>query len=209
MAPPSISAIPDTPARAWLARFGRTVANQVTDAIAERLKGSGGSQATVGGQSLPLGWTGNRGGAGNAGAHASGTDGARTLTELDLLLGSSFRLNLAGDEAAARGTGPRWTAWGRAAASRFGGEAGGYSLDGDVTTATLGADAARGRWLAGLALAHSIGTGGYGSRADTTEPAGRRSGKAESSSTSLHPYLRLQASEHLSFWGTRMKPSQA
>ena len=198
--PPPTSAEPDTAARAWatrawLARYGRTVANQVTDSIAGRLEGSHGSQATVGGQPLSLGRTGDRDGAGRP-------DGARALTALDLLRGSSFRLNLAGDEAAERGTGLRWTAWGRADSSRFEGEGDGYSLDGDVTTATFGADAARGRWLAGLALAHSVGTGGYRGRADAPDPVGRRSGQAESSSTSLHPYLRLQASEHLSFWGT-------
>ena len=217
MAPLPTGAGPDVPARAWLARFGRTVADQVTDSITERLKGAGGPQVTVGGQSLTFARTGNRGGAGstagvghawndtlfgNARPYASGVDGAHTLTERDLLLGSSFRLDLAGDEAAARGTGRRWTAWGRGAATRFDGEAEGYSLDGDVNTVTLGADAAQGRWLAGLALARSIGAGGYRGGADTTERVGRSSGKAESSSTSVHPYLRLQASEHFSFWGT-------
>ena len=43
--------------QAWLARFGRTVATHVTDAVGERLRGSPGqdSHLTVGGYRLPLG----------------------------------------------------------------------------------------------------------------------------------------------------------
>ena len=42
--------------KAWLARFGRTVADHVVDAVAARLDGSsgGGSQVTLGGQPIPL-----------------------------------------------------------------------------------------------------------------------------------------------------------
>ena len=41
----------------WLARFGRTVATHVTDAVGERLRGAAGqdSHVTVGGYRLPLG----------------------------------------------------------------------------------------------------------------------------------------------------------
>ena len=61
--------------QAWLARFGRTVADHVVDAIGERLKGSpgGGSQVTLGGQRIPL--DGVPGGAGN-GTSSGGTDGS-------------------------------------------------------------------------------------------------------------------------------------
>ena len=218
---PQASAAAETLARAWLARFGRTVAGHVTDAIAERLNGSSDSRVTLSGRPLPLG--GTRKGAANGNPAAaqldalghngwerwqrpSGAGGARALTDRELLLGSSFLLNLSDGEAAAKGTGPRstawrWTAWGRAAASRFDGEADGYSLDGDVTTVTLGADAARGRWLGGLALAHSVGAGGYRAGIATAADRGNSSGKPESSVTSVHPYLRFKASEHLSFWG--------
>ena len=233
--------------QAWLARFGRTVADHVVDAVAERLTGSsgGGSQVTLGGQRIPL--DGVPGGAddgpssgGAAGGDArenaaaadtlaafadriSGDGGergtawarwgagggedaekrreSRGLTERELLLGSSFVLALGGD--GANGTGTAWTAWGRAAASRFDGEADGLSLDGDVTTFTFGADAARGRWLGGVALAHSTGEGGFRDHDDTGDPnhPGRGSGTLESTLTSVHPYLRLQASERLSLWG--------
>ena len=235
--------------QAWLARFGRTVADHVVDAVTERLTGSpgGGSQVTLGGQRIPV--DGVAGGAGNgpsSGGAAGGDtresaaaadtlaafadrisgDGAggergtawarwgegggedaaarretRGLTERELLLGSSFLLSLGGAEA--NGTGAAWTAWGRAAASHFDGEADGLSLDGDVTTFTFGADAARGRWLGGVALAHSTGEGGYRDHDDSGDPnhPGRGSGTLESSLTSVHPYARLAVSERLSLWG--------
>ena len=230
--------------QAWLARFGRTVADHVVDAVAERLTGAsgGGSQVTLGGQRVPLdGVAGSAGNGPSSGAAAGNDareraaaadtlaafadrisgDGAATgrgtawarwgggedaakrresrgLTERELLLGSSFVLALGGTEAG--GTGTAWTAWGRAAASRFDGEADGLVLDGDVTTFTFGADAARGRWLGGVALAHSTGEGGYRDHAETDHES-RGSGELESTLTSVHPYLRLQASERLSLWG--------
>ena len=72
-----------------------------------------------------------------------------------------------------------------------------------MTTFTFGADAARGRWLGGVALAHSTGEGGYRDHDDTGDPnhPGRGSGTLESSLTSVHPYARLAVSERLSLWG--------
>ena len=233
--------------KAWLARFGRTVADHVVDAVTERLTGSsgGGSQVTLGGQPIPLdgvlngasartspvgtaggdaresaaaadtlaafadrisGGSNERGTAWARWGEGGGEDAAtgresRGLTERELLPGSSFVLSLGGAEA--NGSGTAWTAWGRAAASRFDGEADGLSLDGDVTTFTFGADAARGRWLGGVALAHSTGEGGYRDHDDSGDPnhRGRGSGTLESSLTSVHPYARLAVSERLSLWG--------
>ena len=230
--------------KAWLARFGRTVADHVVDAVAERLTGSpgGGSQVTLGGQRIPLDGAGN--GASSGGAAGSDTRGnaaaadnlaafgdrvsgggaeygtawarwgdpgggdaakgreSRVPTGRELLLGSSFLLAAGGDGAnGANASGLAWAAWGRAASSRFDGEADGLSLDGDVTTFTLGADAARGRWLGGVALAHSTGTGGFRDQAARDGHPARGSGELESTLTSVHPYLRFQASERLSTWG--------
>ena len=228
--------------KAWLARFGRTVAGHVVDAVAERLEGSagGGSQVTLGGQRVALDGAlngpspgGGTAGGGDAreGARAADTlaafvervsdDGAgtgrgrvnwregggedaanrpasRTLGGRDLLLGSSFLLT-AGDEGT--GTGTAWAAWGRAAVSGFDGDADGLTVDGDVTTFTLGADAARGRWLGGVALAHSTGEGGFRDHADTQDHAGQGSGTLKSTLASVHPYLRFRASERLTLWG--------
>ena len=69
-----------------------------------------------------------------------------------------------------------------------------------MTTFTFGADAARGRWLGGVALAHSTGEGGFRDHADT-DHASRGSGTLESTLTSVHPYLRFRASERLTLWG--------
>ena len=224
--------------KAWLARFGRTVADHVVDTIGERLAGSpgGGSQVTLGGQRIAFDGAGNgtssggtagsdarenaaaadtlaafadrisNDGAGTAwvnwgeggGEDAAKRPASRSLSESELLLGSSFVLSLGGD--GANGTGTAWTAWGRAASSSFDGEADGLALDGDVTTFTFGADAARGRWLGGVALAHSTGEGGFRDHADT-DPASRGSGTLESTLTSVHPYLRFRASERLTLWG--------
>ena len=205
--------------KAWLARFGRTVADHVVDAVAARLTGSsgGGSQVTLGGQPIPL--DGSAGGAAPGGARERGSGDARfadgwtregasaterSLTGRELLLGSSFVLNLSGDgEDGAGAPGTRWTAWGRASSSRFDGEADGLVLDGDVTTFTLGADAAWDRWLAGVAVALSEGEGGFRDHDDTGDAnhPDRGSGALESTLTSAHPYARLEVSERLSLWG--------
>ena len=234
--------------KAWLARFGRTVADHVVDAIGERLTGSsgGGSQVTLGGQRVPI--DGSAGGAAPGADRAAGDEEAaargaltaladriggtadggarergsgealfgdgwtregasateRSLTGRELLLGSSFVLNLSGDgEDGAAAAGTRWTAWGRASSSRFDGEADGLVLDGDVTTFTLGADAAWDRWLAGVAVSLSEGEGGFRDHDDTGGPnhPDRGSGALESTLTSVHPYARLEVSERLSLWG--------
>ena len=122
------------------------------------------------------------------------------MTERELLLGSSFHLALGGDEEAAHGGDTRFTAWGRASSSRFDGDADGLALDGDVTTFTLGADAAWSRWLAGVAVALSEGEGSF-SDGVRTGRNNRGAGELDSTLTSVHPYLRYEAGERLSLWG--------
>ena len=56
---------------------------------------------------------------------------------------------------------PRLTAWGRVAGTTFQGTEQTLALDGDVLTGIVGLDAAQGRWLGGVAVAHSQGTGTY------------------------------------------------
>ena len=225
--------------KAWLARFGRTVADHVVDAVGSRLAGpaQGGSHVTLGGQRIALDGAGAAGSEKEAQralagreareglaaladrmAGASSGDGApganawtlrgeeepggdtRTMTGRELLLGSSFHLALGADGESAGAADTRWTAWGRAASSRFDGEADGLVLDGEVTTFTLGADAAWSRWLAGVAVSLSEGEGTYRDH-ETSNHASRGSGKLESSLTGVHPYARLTLSERLSAWG--------
>ena len=207
----------------WLSRFGRTVAGQVVDAVAGRLSGpTGGSQVTLGGQSIDL--SSLSADAADARRSLAGALGAaqdddplagpgpleaaragswddpetggtvRSLTGRELLLGSSFHLAAGGGEAG----GPGYAAWGRIAVGGFDAEApaekGTVRLDGEVTTGILGADAQWERWLAGVALSVSEGEGSF-------DQPGVDSGTVESSLTSVNPYVRYEASDRLSVWG--------
>ena len=111
----------------------------------------------------------------------------RAVSERELLLGSSFALT---GGSAETGFG---ALWGRASVSGFDGRDGDLTVDGEVTSAMLGADWSRGRATAGLAVAHSRGEGSYRS------PGG--DGAAESALTGVYPYGRYALSERLSVWG--------
>ena len=211
---------------AWLARFGRAVAEQALDGIAGRIAAprTAGMQGMIAGQALSFGGST---GVGAASPHGSlsgtslldrarlslsdidrlfgderATDRSRTLSGRDLLLGSRFTLT--GERDA---TGGNLAFWGRAAQSGFDGREGRFSLDGEAMTAMLGADYARDQWLAGMALMRSSGKGG-GSYADPGSESGADSGsgrgaggKVEATLTAAIPYLALQASERVKLWG--------
>ena len=82
--------------------------------------------------------------------------------------------------------------WGRGVVSHFAGEDGALSLDGEVATGMLGADWVAGRWLTGLTVALSRGTGGYRT-ADS-------SGDVASTLTGLYPWVGYHLTERLSVW---------
>ncbi len=120
-------------------------------------------------------------------------DQTQTLDDLRALLaGSAFQLALNADDV---GAGPHLTAWGRVASTQFDGHEGDIALDGDVLTATLGVDRAHGQWLAGVALSHSKGDGGYSMRGSHLQ------GDLENDLTSIHPYLRYAVNDDLDVWG--------
>ena len=194
-------------ARGWLARFGRTAARHVLDGVGERLAAPrrAGFRGTLAGHGLP----GAGGAVNEAGAPAAGGGdnplmlrldtrpgameigrGARVreLTLRELVGASAF--DLAGDTP---GDGSI-ALWGRGSLSGFEGSGPGAAFDGDVATATLGADYASGSWTLGLALSHSRGDG-----------TGRRDGAHgdtfESSLTGLYPYAGLALSDRVSVWG--------
>ena len=185
--------------RAWITRFGRTVALQAVEAIGDRMSGARGTQVVVGG--VALGGSGKLTGAGlddeaswPAGAPSlerSGLSGVeRGMTGRELLLGSAFQLEAAGED------GDRsWSAWGRFATSGFDGEEAGASLSGDVTTGFLGADLSVERWLAGLALGVSEGEGAF------DDGAGGARGTVQSSLASVYPYARLSVGDGTDVWG--------
>ena len=113
-----------------------------------------------------------------------------TVRLRDVLLGSAFRLNLGGDDAQPGAM--NLTAWGRVAGTQFTGRDGALTLDGDVLTGTVGVDSAWDRWLAGVAVSHSLGGGSF---------TGAGAGDLDSSTlTSLHPYLRYAVNERVEVW---------
>ena len=213
---------------AWLARFGRTVGSQVVDAVTARFEAPGASHVTLGGQRLSLegdaggaagdgeeaaretlGALADRfGGSADGGARereagvrtgdgwmreGAGVD-ARTMSGRELLLGSSFHLAAGGEDGAAS-----VAAWGRVATGGFDAEVDEVRLDGEVTTAMLGADVGQGRWLAGAAVAWSEGTGGYALTSQAQSAFDK--GGVESRMTTVFPYARLALNERVSAWG--------
>ena len=226
---------------AWLARFGRTVAEQALDGISGRMAAprTPGMAGTLAGRALGAGagaWSeaeqglGAGDGTGVAGrfdarpdrlgtggfGHDTGGFGepqSEPLTMRDALLGSRFTLTGAAD-----GAGGSLSLWGRASHGRFDGHEGTFSLDGEATTALLGADYARGGWLVGLALAQSEGEGAYRDTKTAPRPASRAcpgdaqdrlcagavregDGTVDASLTAALPYASLQASQRLTLWG--------
>ena len=200
--------------KAWLARFGRTVAEQVLDAVEERIRSApqAGVQVTVAGQRIGAAQapseeeareaeaqarledfsTWLRGEACRDDPGAGGDCPARTrsreVTARDLLTGSSFALTTGADGIG----GGLVSLWGRGALTRFDGREGDLSLSGEVTGALLGADWTRERWTTGLMLSHARGEGSY---------RGANSGKVSSTVTGLYPYGRYAVTDRVTVWG--------
>ena len=190
--------------RSWIARFGRTVAEQLLQAVDTRMSAppKPGVEAHIGGHRVggaavgPESATGlpNRGrGRILAGRAAEETDPnrpravSRTVTGRELLTGSSFALTAKTDD---RGV---VSLWGRGATTRFNGSEDRVYLDGEVTSGMLGADWTRGDATAGLILSHSSGTGSYRGASD--------SGTVSSFVNGLFPWGRYALNERLTVWG--------
>ena len=110
-----------------------------------------------------------------------------------MLAGSAFALTAAAaqDDESEPGAGSA-ALWGRGGWSRFDGREGELTVDGEVLSATLGADYASGRWLAGALLAHARGSGSYDGEAGA--------GTVESTLTGVFPYVGVDLSERLTAW---------
>ena len=196
--------------KAWIARFGRTVAEQAIEAVEARFEAprAPGLSGTIGGQSIsgiagPEPEAGEVRGAGTDarqglealsdwfGGESGDEDelgiGTRTLSGREVLTGTSF-----GFTAGTAETGFA-AFWGRGAVTSFDGRDGEMTLDGEVASAMLGADFSRDALLGGLMVSHSRGEGGYRS------PDGN--GEVESTLTTLYPYARYALSERVSVWG--------
>ena len=182
-------------AQVWLARFGRTVATHVVDAVGERLNEAAGrsSEAAIAGHPLqpaPI----------PAESQESTPIPFRTLAGHELVAGSSFRLASSGDEDEAAGGGSKWTGWGRGAVTRLAGKEpkADLLLRGTIATGTAGVDYDWGGVLTGLAMAYTGGGGNFKTDEPYLEP---RSGTAESWLLSAHPYARVSVVDGLEVWG--------
>ena len=182
-------------AQVWLARFGRTVATHVVDAVGERLNEAAGrsSEAAIAGHPLqpapiPAEW------------QESTPIPYRTLVGHELVAGSSFRLASSGDEDEAADGGSKWTGWGRGAVTRLAGKEpkADLLLRGTIATGTAGVDYDWGGVLTGLAMAYTGGGGNFQTDEPYLEP---RSGMAESWLLSAHPYARVSVVDGLEVWG--------
>ena len=217
---------PSPATKAWLARFGRTVANQVLDGLGERMLASSRQprHVTVAGYRLGTATI-----AADLADHArnhfknsfnaslrprkqAGTEhdepGLLDLftqglpTGLDRMVStSSFHLsNVKAQDGGVGGRGG-WTAWGRTASSRFAGRDSDLSLNGSVTSGLAGVDYEQGRLLAGLAVSHSRGAGDFGGGGSGAGRPPAPTWKPRSTLTGVHPYLRINLNDRLAAWG--------
>ena len=175
--------------KAWIGRFGRTVADRVLDAVDHRMqaKPAPGVEAHIAGQRIgpgPAFAAGPQGYPMSSEADASGL--GQPMSERDLLPGSSFSLTAETD-----GEG-LVSVWGRGAAAGFSNREDDVSFDGEVASGLLGADWTRGDWTAGLAVSHSRGDGAYRGEGDGTVSA---------TLTGLWPWVGHSLGERLSVWG--------
>ncbi len=185
--------------QAWMARFGRTVADQALAAVEGRMRAARqpGSEVNLAGERLGAVADAPSGAAGDPaigsgleqgfGAPTGSKQTIRTMAGRELLLGSSFSLAA---ESAGEGS---VSLWGRGAVTRFDGREGTLTLEGEVASALFGTDWSRGRWTTGLLLSHSLGEGGYRDGADD--------GTVSATATGIWPWLRHALSERLEVWG--------
>ncbi len=181
----------------WVERFGRSIAQQMTEGVQDRLA----SPCQTGLQGALAGYRFDGDGRGRAGLLERPwiTDDAAAMRLHESRLGARDPVSamgpalLAGTEFELAGEttgGGIACVWGSGAYSSFHGREGRFSLDGKVTTGTLGADYRSGPWTVGVALSHSRGEGRDSSRDDI-----------EAALTGLYPYAGYQITKRLSVWG--------
>ena len=193
--------------KAWIARFGRTVAEQAIDAVEARFAAprEAGFAGTLAGQPLggfaedpaPVDAQGEdtREGLETIAEWLDGTAeeddedglGARTMSGREVLATSTFSLTQGAAESGFA------SFWGRGVVTRFDGRDGERTLDGEVASAMVGADWSRDALLGGLMVSHSRGEGSYRD--------GSGAGTVESTLTALFPYARYALTERVSAWG--------
>ena len=203
--------------QAWLARFGRTVAEQALDAVRDRMSaGRGpGFRGRFAGQPLPDGADGRDAAETETAGAADDPLAIPELTEEERRVFMALLALETGEDAPEDATESRAVTdgdillgtsfdlvreagglalgfWGRAARSGFAGREGELALDGDVTSVMLGTDWKRRDALFGLMLFRSRGEGSY---------AGASSGTVDARLAGLVPWAGRDAGEGLSVWG--------
>ena len=185
--------------RAWLARFGRSVAGQVVAAVGARLERTGGSHVTVAG--MPIRFAGQSTlpetpdppgpePARDVWTESPGEKGS--LAGRELLRGSAFHLVTPHD-------GPALAAWGRIAVESFETDVDDGRMDGEVATGVAGADVEGDGWLAGVAFSHSEADAQH--VRGSAMPPERGHSAIESTMTGAYPYARVRLSDRISLWG--------
>ena len=178
--------------REWLARFGRTVAGQMIEALEGRFAMGAGtpSHLTIAGRRLDFA------SAAPLPEHDRWRDEewsdqeTRDMDLREVLLGSSFHFTTG----AVSGLGAM-TAWGKAlTGGASSAPSGGLSLTSETVTGVLGMDWERDKMLVGVALSESVETSSAG-----FAPSGAEY-DLEGSLSLVTPYARLRASDRLSVW---------
>ena len=185
-----VAAPPTEEKRAWHVRFGRSVSQQVVDALQQRFSTST-SSSTPSGLQLTLAGETVTGDTPLEENHVllSRLLGFESVSGQELAQGSSFSFS-------PEGAGPRLSFWGKGAFSSFNGVEDTITLTGDVTTALVGAEWSHERWRAGAALSHSWGNGSYQGEGDGAD------GRISSSLTGIFPYGRYALTPRLGIWAT-------
>ena len=193
----------DSMPAAWLAHFGRSVAEHVVQGVRDRLQ----TARRGSGYSLPF--AGDPGQVPGQLAAVAVTDGeVQRLQRIgggrarfggdahETLRGTAIRNPVAGGTLAAMGTGKssgNIALWGQGGRSEFKGGHGASKVRGTVVSTTLGIDWADHRTVAGFALSWSEGDGHWS--------GGGPGGEVEASLTGLYPYVGYRLSDRLSLWG--------
>ena len=194
--------------KAWNARFARTVADQVLDAVQGRMAATTlpGVELNVAGQQL--GWIdGERRPTSESPTAARGPAAAPAAGgRHHLLSNASFSL------AAPTPGGAMHSFWGRGAVTSFHGQGhhGQPGLNGEVTSLLLGTDWTWGQSLVdsgeaaatnfGLLVSHSRGQGDDAKPADGPHPQGLNA-QVRAHLTGVFPWLRRPLSNRLDVWG--------
>ena len=169
--------------RVWVARFGRTVADQVLDAVDSRMRGkpAPGVEAHLAGQRI-----GAEAASPNLAARLQSPAPGQPMMGQNPLAGISFSLTAeTGGEALV-------SVWGRGAATRYSGREDDVSVDGEVASGMLSADWAHENSTVGLVVSRSLGDGGY---------RGAAGGTVTSTLTAVWPWTHYKLGERLSVLG--------